>query len=260
MMTRSRTNKQVGLRNIIMSSIINNKISAVSSLIKAGTVLDINMLEVAVCRDHLQIVSMLLQNGVDPNKQSNDTFSLLHTTNYRPRMMLELLRFNADPNVTWEPNGETPLFESVRAGEHPNTLILLLAFGANPNIKNKFGDTVLLQAISDGRWRHAMILLAFGAKTHDVTARQVWQLSNCFLLYHYTKKYSMYQLCTYLFGRAYTNHINLNPEYIFTGNERNDYLRWRDHGFTLQETAAFGLKIAKIREKVLTEIKERQFF
>ena len=93
---------------------------------------------------NLDWVLPLLKSGINPNTQDNiDTNALaivINKTDYDLadlEVVKTLLAYNANPNLR-DSLGETVLFNAYR--KHDQTLVdLLIAKGANPNIKNYYG-------------------------------------------------------------------------------------------------------------------------
>lgn len=97
----------------------------------------------AVQANNLARARQKLNAGADANNEKDEHFlnTPLETAIWRdsPDMAMLLLEYGADPNLPGH-NGDTPLHEAVHAGS-AKMVKLLLAHGANPDIPNAQGDT-----------------------------------------------------------------------------------------------------------------------
>ena len=106
-----------------------------------------------------EIARRLLQGGVDPDLQDENTYTLSFSG----------LFFGADPNLQDE-DGNTALHFAARAG-HLEMAQALLEFGADPNIKDAGGLTAFHYAVWQGLTPIAQALLDSGAYINMTTAR-----------------------------------------------------------------------------------------
>jgi hypothetical protein len=92
---------------------------------------------------HLEVVTLLLDYGVDVNARDKDTgLTALHFAALRQAEMVALL-LGRGADVNARSNCKvTPLFEAVR-GPGWETMLLLIAHGADVNAQDKYGNTVL---------------------------------------------------------------------------------------------------------------------
>ena len=97
---------------------------------------------------NVKVVQTLLEWGANPNDVSVSVYpplieAIIEGAN---EVILALLNARADPNVLFD--GQTPLM--IAADENVNAIQILLEAGADPNIQNEEGKTVLDLAIEDG--------------------------------------------------------------------------------------------------------------
>ena len=90
------------------------------------------------------IVELLLKNRADPDHQRFDgaTSLIIANDNNHIEIVQLLLEAKADPNAQYKDSGITVLMSAVLKG-HPEIVRQLLIYGANPNIRDKEGDTAL---------------------------------------------------------------------------------------------------------------------
>lgn len=148
----------------------------------------------------------LLRQGIDVNCRGHhgQTALMEASTNGHIRMVSDLLHYGADPNLQGN-GGETALMNAVYYGHHEimimlidkganvniscifrNTALMyaaccecceiLLQRGANPNLQDKDGRTVLMAAVAGGQVQIANLLLEYGADPdiQDVYGRSTW--------------------------------------------------------------------------------------
>lgn len=107
----------------------------------------ISLLDTAVSRRNIELISLLLQKGVDVNQPIHlvgGTFSVLHRAAQDKddtEALLTLINNGADINIC-DDNGVTPLFKAVGAYNIKAAKLLLL-HGADPNVLNKKSKTVM---------------------------------------------------------------------------------------------------------------------
>ncbi len=110
-------------------------------------------LHVAAAAGNTATARRLLQGGADPNWSKYDEVAIvsgdgerpLHMAVAFPEMVKLLLEHGADPNGRIPFTGETPLH--LAADNCQGAVVaLLLAWGANPNARDDYGDTPLVRA------------------------------------------------------------------------------------------------------------------
>ncbi|XP_077297906.1 uncharacterized protein LOC143919454 [Arctopsyche grandis] len=99
-------------------------------------------------RGNIEVINVLLENGADEQLRSNDGKTLLHFVSSYTETSKILLEKGFDPN---EPDkyGDTPFMIAVRWRKH-DLIELMLDYGANPNIRNKKGNTSLFDIVEHG--------------------------------------------------------------------------------------------------------------
>ncbi|MCX5924239.1 MAG: ankyrin repeat domain-containing protein [Candidatus Dependentiae bacterium] len=109
------------------------------------------------------LVSLLIENGANPNINNNTEQTPLHAATKQGNVeaVRALLAAKANPNAT-DIEGFNPLHAATQKGS-VEIMRLLLAAGVNPNIANKKGLTPLLIAVSAGRIEAVNALLDTGA-------------------------------------------------------------------------------------------------
>ncbi len=99
------------------------------------------------CLSHNQEkqVHFLLQNGADPYAIVFGNQTLVHVTAkfYDPKYLAIFKSYGVDLNVRTADNGNTPLHEEIRSLERTKALI---AAGADPTLRNTYGQTPLDEA------------------------------------------------------------------------------------------------------------------
>lgn len=104
----------------------------------------------AASRGDLRVVSIMLDQGLDPNSADYDfrTALMVSAVKGNNEVVKKLLEHNANPNlVDW--NGSSALYEAVRHG-HDDTIDILLKAGAELCIEESLVSSMLCQAIYDG--------------------------------------------------------------------------------------------------------------
>ena len=110
------------------------------------------------------VVRWFLDHGVDARKVTCDEPSLLFSAG-RPETAELLIQKGVDVHTT-DGSGETALFQIARDVKNPANIIkVLLTHGADPNARNKYGQTPLMSAPDAAT---VEVLIAAGA---DVTAK-----------------------------------------------------------------------------------------
>lgn len=107
----------------------------------------------AVHGESANVVERLCQLGADPNQYCNRDESLGQTPLIlasglgRTKMLKILIKYNGDVNLKRLSDGKTALHTAIYWGSAENVAVLL-QHDANPNIKDKDGNTALLYALS----------------------------------------------------------------------------------------------------------------
>jgi len=98
-------------------------------------------LHLAAERGHKRMVTLLLNNGANPNTPDHDGDTPLHLAakGGHDRVAILLLNDGAMPNAP-DIDGDTPLHLAAKGG-HDSTVGVLLAGGADPTIRNNAGQT-----------------------------------------------------------------------------------------------------------------------
>lgn len=110
----------------------------------------------------------LLNRGADPNVVFDDGGSVMHWVARQENcnMLNTALLHGGDPNLRAGLFGGSPIFETVTAGKNtiiPNCLKLLLSKGADINLRDEQGKSVLLLSADLARFDIALYLLENGA-------------------------------------------------------------------------------------------------
>ena len=108
----------------------------------------------AAAAGNLATVRALLAHGADANRSKYDGPAVLsgegerplHVAVHFPKVVDLLLEHGADPDGRMYFTGETPLHLAAEGCE-AETLALLLARGADPNVQDEHGDTPLTRAV-----------------------------------------------------------------------------------------------------------------
>ena len=149
-------------------------LDTVKALVEAGA--DVNArnnigdtaLEMAVEWGYRNTVEYLLKNRADPRIGDTSGATPLHSAAMDNRMeiMTDLLNCGASPDAR-DILGDTPLIDLVKLGSGPKQIDearLLLQHGANPNIKNKDGETALSDSLAGKSSDLVKLLQEHGAK------------------------------------------------------------------------------------------------
>ncbi len=108
------------------------------------------------------ILRLLLDNGANPNANDSDWY-LLHYAARDAEVTRVLLDKGANPNVIDKTHGQSPLHVSATKGCKP-AVELLVAHGADSNLKNYDGQTPLALARENGHKEIVEFLQQHGAK------------------------------------------------------------------------------------------------
>jgi len=150
--SRSTAEKEGDLRQAAVDS----NVEKIRDLLAQGVNVDARdesgwtALRNAVFQEKLAIVRLLLANRADPNLQDyKDGSTALHWAAQigRTDILTALLDTGADPNMHDTFSGITPLMHAASGG-NVAAVKVLIAKGADVNASNKFGESVLSQAIS----------------------------------------------------------------------------------------------------------------
>ena len=117
---------------------------------------DISALELALRKRHIDIFKVLLEAGAEVNGSGGHLLRL--AVSKRPEFVGMLLTLGVDP--------DTALMSAAENGRTESTK-LLLAAGANPNMKSYRGWTALMDASGHGHAEIVKMLLAAGANPND---------------------------------------------------------------------------------------------
>ena len=99
------------------------------------------ILHLAATEDQIEIQTILVRAGANVNAKTNNGATPLHMTSHSEFAEL-LLRSGADINSLAK-DGETPLHSIAVERDKNDVFEMLLKFGANPKLKNKWGETAL---------------------------------------------------------------------------------------------------------------------
>jgi ankyrin repeat protein len=122
----------------------------------------------AILDNDLDTLARLLAAGEDPNERRGDC-APLHEAIGDIEAVALLLRHGADPNIWTADHGATPLLMAFFEEEREAALMLLAA-GADPNVRSDLGEIPLLMCAERGDLKMAATLLRAGAtKTIEAT-------------------------------------------------------------------------------------------
>ena len=170
----------------LLRAVLDNDLGGVIALVEQGANVnatgdfeeigkDLTPLNLAVSQDD-EIVDVLLQNGADPNKfsdfyagqakQTQSVTPLMRAAQLGKTSTAKFLLANkADPNLR-NKKGDTALMTAVSSAD---LMRLLLESGANPNLANEEGFTALMAVVSGASYdktkpEKVRLLLEKGAK------------------------------------------------------------------------------------------------
>jgi ankyrin repeat protein len=158
---RARRNQEKVRKNQWFAAVMEGKKRNIQTMIKNG--INVNMtndkgntaLIYAIVRNNFELASLLLKNGRDPNiaiPESGKTplmIALLQASKANASKGIASLTMLIDNLIqksnldTQDVNGDTALHYAVQL-KQDKLLLSLLNKGANPNVKNKFGNTPLM--------------------------------------------------------------------------------------------------------------------
>ncbi|MBK9262130.1 MAG: ankyrin repeat domain-containing protein [Polyangiaceae bacterium] len=126
----------------------------------------------AVLDHDLDTLARQLAAGEDPNELRD--YAPLHNAIGDLEAVALLLRFGADPNIWDGARYVTPLLTAMLCKE-PESALMLLAAGADPNVRSSEGDMPLALCAKEGDLKMAAMLLRSGAaKTIDASTGFEW--------------------------------------------------------------------------------------
>jgi ankyrin repeat protein len=133
-----------------------------------------SMIHVAVRRKDPRMLGVVIARGVQIDRRNRSGMTALGLAADKGCLpcALELLEARADPNAAQGVHRDLPLHRAAAAGS-PELLAMLLDVGADPNGRNRLGETPLHAAASaddDQGTAVATILLARGADPHAIDA------------------------------------------------------------------------------------------
>eukprot|EP01041_Mallomonas_annulata_P012265 gene12265-25776_t len=122
-------------------------------------------LMLAIEREHLDIIQVLLDRNVDLNALDiNGNSALIIAIQNLSIRTIHLLLNKRYTNVhVKNKNGNTALLEAARMGLREIVLLLLDKFKLDVNMQNKFGDTCLIMACHGSHTSTAQLLIEHGA-------------------------------------------------------------------------------------------------
>ena len=140
-----------------------NNIESISILLAAGVSPNIKKdgtytpLCSAIRDNRPEIVTLLLENGADPNLMASEYPAFKCVTHHRVHFLPQVVAAGADLH---NPKG---ILETAVAHNDKDALMYLLDQGVNPNDRNPQGHTALTTAIRDNHENFVDVLLANGA-------------------------------------------------------------------------------------------------
>ena len=119
--------------------------------------------EIAASMGHNEVLAVFFESGFPPNWQGPSGRTLLHAAAEGQDKTAQFLLDKGVPVDGNQRDGDTPLFLAVGMN-YGNVVNVLLAAGANPNVKDKYGNCPLTMALAENREDIAKQLIAYGAK------------------------------------------------------------------------------------------------
>lgn len=131
----------------------------------------VTLLGHACIKNNLEAVEILLSEGANPNKLSNGNSPLFMASGESDLSLMRLLLENdARPN-TVAVDGSTPLHQALR-GNNKDKIELLLNFGANINVVDKSGESILFLASLHGYIDLVRTIINEGKTDVNIASRQ----------------------------------------------------------------------------------------
>lgn len=129
--------------------------------------------------ERLQIVTALVKAGADPllpqgNMDGSPAEFVMKGE--RSVWLKAMLDGGLSPNARDETHNEPIIFQSVFA-KNTETLEVMLDYGADINIKNSLGDTLLIDALDYHSYEHVIFLLNHGADS-SIRGNSGWTMAN----------------------------------------------------------------------------------
>lgn len=118
--------------------------------------------ECAIQANEVESLKLLLEHGANPNLVIDGTNGALVKAIGKPAIVKLLLQYKADPNKKDEMYKGYPLEYAIQKNDC-EAVKLLLEYGANPNQVGKYGQTVLLSAVSNENFLAVELLLKYNA-------------------------------------------------------------------------------------------------
>ncbi|MCX6864753.1 MAG: ankyrin repeat domain-containing protein, partial [Verrucomicrobia bacterium] len=116
----------------------------------------------------LEKVRLLLKHGAKPNLEGSKVGSALAVAiSFDDPRAVELVQVLGDAGY---PMKEPKLLESAIKKNDPKLIGLLFKYGANPNLRNQFGDSLLVQACKAGVAARVALLVEAGADVHALSS------------------------------------------------------------------------------------------
>lgn len=119
--------------------------------------------EIAASMGHNDVLSVFFESGFPTNWQDPSGRTLLHVAAEGQDKTVQFLLDKGVPVDGNQLNGDTPLFHAVGTN-YGNVVKVLLVAGANPNVKDKYGNCPLTMALAEKREDIVNDLIAYGAK------------------------------------------------------------------------------------------------
>lgn len=159
----------------------NNDVSLIDEIISSGVDVnergEQNVTVLFWAMRNLSAFEYLLDKGANPNIIFDDGGSVIHwaASNKSNCKLLQLsLKYGGDPNLKAGIFNQPPIFSTVSVGKNsglPSCFKLLLDEGADIEIRDDNGKSLLLYVADLGRYDLALHLLNIGAKTDIVDNR-----------------------------------------------------------------------------------------
>jgi ankyrin repeat protein len=138
----------------LIKDIFENSLIGVNYVDKPERISNKSALHHAAWNGKDKVVEFLLEIGADPNIKSRSTFGYtpLHCSAEQGHSKVTelLLKAGADPEIKDDDpdtnEGQTALHLAVEASQRPETVAVLLKYGANPNSRTNYGYTPLFDA------------------------------------------------------------------------------------------------------------------